>query len=218
MAREIALSQSDDGAIAKLPNDRMRRFVRAYVSHGKRQAGKAYLEAGYNASSAGSAATNACNLLHRADIQLAIQETCRKDLVALAPVANAVALELLENKQMDASVRARLLMGIWDRTGLAAATEHKVTVEHVGNDPQAIGAIRTMIEQLGLSASQAENVFGRTATKKAMQKQPVVIEGEFEDVSEPGSEGAAAAPPETEAIGEDIQAEEEPEGMEDVRW
>ena len=183
MAKDVAIAPQGDSALAKL-SEKRQRFVLAYVARGRREAGKAYVEAGYQPGNANSARVNACLLLHRADVQLAIQEVCRRDLVALAPVANSVATELLQNPQIEPGVRARLVMGVWDRTGLAGVSEVKHTVEHIGNDPAEIGRVRTMIESLGLDQEQAVKLFGRTVARKALTAAPSTIEAEFVEVED----------------------------------
>lgn len=208
-----------DGAIAKLTS-RMALFCRAYVAQGKRDAARAYREAGYTAKNDNVARVNACNLLHRSDIQAAIQEICRRDLVALAPVANKVAEELLQDKQMDPGVRARLLMAIWDRTGLGSTTEIKHTVEHIGNDPKAIGQIRTIIESLNLTDEQAEAFFGRTVARKVkvIDVEAVEITETDDQAPEPDSESADLSTPPGEAIEEDLSEEDVDRLLEEVKW
>lgn len=167
--------------LAKL-TQRMQNFVRAYVARGKKNPGKAYVDAGYKASTVATATVNACVLLHRDDIQEAIRELCLKELVALGPLALRVASELLDNPQVEASTRQRIAFNVMDRVGMHAHSEHTVKVEHVGNDPAAIGQVRTMIEQLGLDEEQAAKLFGRQVTSAAMAGP--VTDVEFEEIAE----------------------------------
>lgn len=183
---------------------RRKAFVIAYVRQGKRNATKAYLEAGYSCATERSAQVNASLMLHRDDIQAAIQEYVVKEMVALVPVATNVAAEMIENAQTDPATRARLILGVWDRGGIAAKTEHRVTVEHIGQDPALLAEARRVIDQLNLTAEQVEQMFGRTVAGK-------VTDAEYQVVEEPDSESLALPAPEDEAEQEDVQEEE-------VRW
>lgn len=191
-------------AMSKL-NLRRQAFVRAYVARGRRNASAAYKDAGYTCANDSVAAVNGCLLLHNEFVQEAIKEYCLKQLVALGPVSIGVAGEMLENPQTDPSVRAKLVTAIWDRTGLAAKTEHKVTVEHIGDDPRALAEARSLVSSLGLSDHQIQNLLGRTMAGK-------VVDAEYEDVTEePGGQGSTADPPESETFIEVVQEEE-------IRW
>ena len=115
-------------------------------------------------------------MLHRDDVQAAIQEYAIKRMVALVPVATEVAGEMIENPQTDPATRARLILGVLDRGGVAARTEHKVTVEHIGQDPALLAEAKRVIEQLNLTADQIEQMFGRTVAGQVTDAEYHVVE------------------------------------------
>jgi phage terminase small subunit len=172
-------------------------FVMHYVGQSRRNAARAYREAGYQPGNDNSARTNACLLLHRDDVQDAIREYCTKALVALAPVATEVAAEMLESPQTDPATRARLVLGVMDRVGMAVKTEHKVTVEHIGNDPSMIAEARKLVEALGLTPEQVEAMFGRTTAGKVVDVAYTDVTAEEPDrtrVALPAPEAAPERP------------------------
>lgn len=205
LLKNLAPEISGVGPAFDVLNARRQRFVIAYVGRGRRNAAGAYKDAGFTASTDHSAAANACLLLHRDDVQAAIREWCQKQLVTLAPVATEVMATMLEDPQTDPAVRAKLVGMVFDRTGLAAVTEQKITVEHIGSDPQALNRARTLIEQLKLSDAQVETMFGRSVAAKIIEADYVEIPSS-EAPAKPDSEGAAAPSPEGAAEPENIQA------------
>lgn len=183
-------------------NPRRQTFVMGYVNRGKRNATQAYIDAGYNCKSREVAQVNACVLLHNDKVQAAIQEYCVKQLISLGPIATEVAAEMIENPQTDPATRSKLVLAVWDRTGMAAKTEHTVKVEHLAGDPQMIAEARRLVAQAGLTPDQARALLGRSMAE--------AIDVPFTDITpEPGGEGTPDDPAEGEAEQAAVPQEEE---------
>lgn len=206
--------RGQEGPAMRKLNERRKAFVRNYVERGNRNAAQAYKDAGYTCKNDQVARVNGCIVLHHVDVQEAIREYSLAQLVSLAPIATKVMCDVLDNPQVDAAVRVKAAIGVWDRAGMAAKTEHKVTVERTGSDPQKIAEARKLVETLGLSNEQVAALFGKN-------KAPVILDASYKEIEKSGSEGVRrmshisdiesveTVDAENEAFGEEVPEEEE---------
>lgn len=109
-----------------LADDRRRTFA-LIMATGEPSAAKAAREAGYSDVAEG-AKVRAHGLMHDPKVLAAIEEASQGVLRWLAPAAIRAAKAILSDKNHKA--HARMIEVVLDRTGFAAKTEHKVTVEH----------------------------------------------------------------------------------------
>jgi phage terminase small subunit len=107
-------------------DDRVRRFA-WLIACGEKSASKAAKEAGYSDSSEAAKVT-AHRLMHNAAVLDAIEETGRRVLRGLAPMAIRSAKEILGDKTHPQ--HARMIETVLDRTGFFAETKHSVAVTH----------------------------------------------------------------------------------------
>ena len=194
--------RGQEGPAMQKLNERRKAFVRNYVERGNRNAAQAYKDAGYTCKNDQVARVNGCIVLHHIDVQEAIREYSLAQLVSLAPIATKVMCDVLDNPQVDAAVRVKAAIGVWDRAGMAAKTEHKVTVERTGSDPQKIAEARKLVETLGLSNEQVAALFGKN-------KAPVILDASYKEIEKSGSESVETVDAENEAFGEEVPEEEE---------
>lgn len=137
-----------------LPNDNWRDFVLLYCAQGRHKASRAYAEV-YDRPLPEQQNTNrveAYKLVHDERVQDAILEVCQRTLRSLAPAAIEVLADVAENGQglFSASERLKAAGMIMDRTALHGTTEHKTSVEHLGQDADQMKRIANMAVMLGL--------------------------------------------------------------------
>lgn len=96
-------------------------------------------------------------------------------LVALAPSAIWTTEEIMSNPQASGSDRLNAAKMVMDRTGLHSMTEHKSTVEYVGNDPEQLKRIAMMAQVLGLPV---ERLLGNRLNAPTIEAEAVVIDDE----------------------------------------
>jgi hypothetical protein len=130
-----------------LPNDRWRRFVLELMGQAKRDYSAAYIAAGYSSNSAGAVRVEAHRMAHDQRIQEAIQEEGARRMKALLPAALHVVEQMLEDPQNKDAAKAAF--GVMDRAGLAAATEHKITLG-LANDTEMLARIKLLAERNGI--------------------------------------------------------------------
>ena len=152
--------------------DRQRRFVEALFNQGTRNATKAAEAAGYSDSSYGSLKVQGHRLLHDARIQEAIHEHAVKALNGEVPASVATLIEIRDDPTATPNERRMATLAILDRAGMHGVSEHKTTVEHLGDDKNQLARIAAMALQLGIDPTQ---LVGRRLAK---QLPPVVIENE----------------------------------------
>lgn len=147
-------------AMRALPNDRQRLF--AYLIACKEKPSDAARIAGFAAE--GNEANHrhqGWRLRHYPAVQAAVKEVSYHVLGGLVPAALWELGQMLKSR--DVRVRCRAVEIVLDRTGFAAKTEHKVTVEHTDDGRMLLFAER-LAEELGIGR---EKLVG-----------PNVIEGE----------------------------------------
>lgn len=146
-----------------LKNDMQRRFVWAML-HTPNQT-EAARRAGYSDSGEG-AKVRGCNLMQQADILDALHEVGWRRLHGAA-LKSIHALEAIVDNP-DHPKHLHAVLATLDRTGFAAQTEHKVTVEHRVGD-----------EQMRALATRCADLWG--VSREKLLGGDDVIEGEIVD-------------------------------------
>lgn len=147
----------DLGPAMQALNERRRRFVRAYVELGRNGTPDATLaarEAGYGDASEEGLRVTASRLSHDARVQAAILEVSRKEVnLAAAVIATPVTISIALNEGMSARDRLRACEMLFNRGGMPAQTEHKVTVEHV-DDSRMLEFADRLAAELGVDRAR----------------------------------------------------------------
>jgi hypothetical protein len=125
---------------------------------------------------------HAYHLAHDERIQEALVEQNRKTLKTFVPAAVEELGGMLENPQVDPTVRLKAIAMILDRAGLHAISESKHTVEHIGQDQDTLTMAGKIAESLGLDLSSL--IGARLAAReKAKVAEPVAFtDAEYEEV------------------------------------
>lgn len=144
-----------------------RRFVLALLAQTHRDYSKAYIEAGYKAE---GKSLNVCaaRLAHDERIQEALQEEAGRRLKALLPLALHTVESIMENPQSKEADRVKVAFGVLDRSGLAAAVEHKITVGLAG-DTEMLARIKMLAERNGIPIEQ----YIGASLAKTIEHQPI---------------------------------------------
>jgi hypothetical protein len=145
-------------AMLALGSDRMRKFVLALLSQGTRNAVAAYKAAGYQGTG-DTANSQSYRLMHDERIIAAIHEEAKNHVRTgqLVDAIQAVDEIIADPRHRD---RARVALGVYDRAGLHALSEQKVTVERLGADPERVERIRLLLEKLGLDMEGVKRLMG----------------------------------------------------------
>lgn len=150
--------------MAALSDDRQRRFVWAML-HAATPSEAARI-AGY-AANKGSERVRGCLLMQRADVLEALHEVGWKKLYGAA-IKSIASLERVVDDPDHPKHLVAVAM-VLDRTGYAAQTEHKVTVEHRVTDLQVKALAARFADEFGVPR---EKLLGTN-----------VVEGDFTEVS-----------------------------------
>lgn len=168
-------------AMLALP-DRQRAFVRAVVALGRNGVenyAEAARRAGYSDHMGRCCATGS-TLAHDARVQAALMEEARRAVnLAAAVVATPVVVAIAMNEEEDAKNRLRACEMLFNRGGLPAMTEHKVTVEH-RQPKQMVELAARLAAELGIEPARLIGV-NRAAAP--------VLDGEYVEVKD----GSAAS-------------------------
>jgi phage terminase small subunit len=165
-------------------SERQRAFVRAFVNQGRQwhgdagpwspDAGAAARAAGYgtDGSSDEYFRVQGHRVLHNDQVQAAILECSRKDVnVAAAVIATPVTIAIALNESLPTKERLRACEMLFNRGGMPAQTEHKVTVEHV-DDSRMLEFADRLAAELGVDRARliGVNVGGpRLIEEKAVE-------------------------------------------------
>lgn len=156
---------------------RERRFVRALLALGVRgKATAAAKIAGYGGpkSTHNALKVQAHHLTHRPRVQAAIHEEAVKELGAGKLIAVAGLLAIASNpdhpKHFDA------IRDLMDRSGMAAKTEHKMTIERVQTETEKVTELLRLCDMLGWGIEKKRELLGNAMP---------LIEGEAGDGGEP---------------------------------
>lgn len=150
-----------------LSNDRMRLFV-WWMANGAPSATAAARAAGYSDTAEG-AKVRGCLLMQMPSVIEALNEAASKTMKSLAPLAITKAKRILENESHPG--HARMIETILDRSGHAAKSEHKLTVEHTVDTSELEALARRLAAENGIDVRRL--LGGPPADK--------VIEGEVVD-------------------------------------
>ena len=130
------VGQAEDGELGPAMQsltDKQRKFVAAVIALGRnglRNYSQAARLAGYSDHKDRCRVTGYV-LAHDARVQAAILEESKKRInVAAAVVATPAVIEIALNKKLDPKDRLKACEMLFNRGGLPAQSEHKVTVEH----------------------------------------------------------------------------------------
>lgn len=156
-------------AMQALPSDRMRNFVMAMIETGGRDYTKCARLAGYAENI--SIKVTGWRLAHDARIQEAVREEGQRRLGTGIGVATNYLLELIENPVAGAKDRLRAAEMLFNRVGMPAQTEHKVSVEHTMSETAILDKITLLAKKHGLDP---QALLGEGAPKQ--------IEGSFEEI------------------------------------
>lgn len=152
---------------------RQRKFVRVLIALGLRGKATAAVKiAGYGGPRAthNSAKQQAFWLTHNAKVQEAIHEECFKLLAAGKFVAITGLMRIAADPDHPKNFDA--LRDIADRSGFAAKTEHKVTVERVENSGEQVERLVRLAQALNLDPKALLGRYG-----VALPDEPAQIEG-----------------------------------------
>ncbi len=157
-------------AMAEL-NERQREFVRKWVAlgyQGEVDATEAAREAGYAKGSYGALRVAGHRLSHDPKVQAAILEVCRKEAVlAAAAVALPATISIALNKDFSPKDRLRACEMLFNRGGMPAMSEQKITVEHRADGSQLKAFAAQLALELGVSREKLLGWDGVTIEAKA---------------------------------------------------
>lgn len=176
MGTELARTDDHDyGPAMSALNELQRRFVDAMLITGG-QAGR-YSEAARMAGYTGnpdSLKVTAHRLAHSPKVQAAIREEAERRVHSGAILGASVLIEIAQDSQHKDRFKAatRLL----DMAGLIVTTQHKVTVEHTGDDAEKIRSVIAMAKAMGMDPRKLLGNAGVTAEEIA------AVDAEFEVV------------------------------------
>lgn len=135
---------------------RQRAFVRAVLALGRNgieNATEAARQAGY--AEGDGLRVRAHGLMHDARVQAALLEESRKRVnAAAAIVATPVAISIAMDEDASARDRLRACEMLFNRGGMPAQTEHKVTVEHTTSNDKMLALVRRLSSELGLDETR----------------------------------------------------------------
>lgn len=178
----LAGGNTDFGpAMRKLSTEMQRKYVLIRIAQGKPNFRAAAELAGYSAESENSLKVTAHRLEHDPKIQAAIQEEslrqARHNLGSALVRASERVIEIMEDPQQKGAETLKAAGMIFDRMGLHAVSEHKSTVEHIGDSPETIERVKRLALSLGIDA---EKLLGaRLARQRAVE---VATDAEFVEV------------------------------------
>lgn len=166
---------SDDGRFGpamKALNVRQRAFVISMLETGRTNNQLHAQNAGY-CGTGNQLAVQGYRLAHDERIQAAINEEAKRRMNAAAIIATSRVVGLLDSA--DEKVQLKAAEMIFNRTGLHATTEHKVTVEHIEDDKTLLDKARRLASELGLDVTK---LIGYSQETTLPLSGPV-IDGEF---------------------------------------
>jgi hypothetical protein len=128
--------------------ERMQQFVLALVQQGNRNLAEAAKAAGYSSASRNYLRVQGHRLAHDERVKAAIEEETHRLFGPLLPVAIKTVVSLMQNPEVQPSVRLRAATTILDRASLRTVTEQTVPQKDLGDDPAALQEIEQLAEQL----------------------------------------------------------------------
>lgn len=190
----------DYGPAMKALRGRQRAFVISMLETGKNDNSFHARNAGYEGNDQTIWAT-AYRLAHDPKVQAAIHEEAERRLKGSAIIATSTVVGLLTS--VDEKIQLRAAEMIFNRVGLHATTEHKVTVEHVEDDKTLLDKARRLAGELGIDISKMVGHSHETPLQIAAP----VIEGEFAELTaEKIADDEAHSQWEQEALAHDAES------------
>lgn len=157
-----------------------RNFVEAIYMYPNSNPTECARRAGYKDNGGSAIRVTAHNLWHDDHIQAAILEFGQRRLKGLIPLAHKTVLEVLENPQASGAERLKAAGMIYDRGGLHAVSEQKITHEHLGQEPDQVKRISVLARALGI---RPEELLGRRIAIPVPTEKPIDVE--FSEVVKP---------------------------------
>jgi phage terminase small subunit len=172
-------------------DEQQRKFVLAFINGGRQWRGEGGSQGlpGFrpNAKEAAKAAgygtpdssdeylrVQGHRVLHSQKVQDAILEFSRKDvMVAAAVIATPVVISIALDEEAPKKERLRACEMLFNRGGMPAMTEHKVTVEHV-DDSRLLEFVDKLAGELGVDRSR---LIGRDMVPASSMRPARQIEG-----------------------------------------
>lgn len=156
-----------------------RAFVRAVVNLGRNgieNASEAARLAGYSGVGNGGIRVRAHELMHDARVQAALLEEAKRQInAAAAVVATPIAVEIAMDETVPARDRLRACEMLFNRGGMPAQTEHKVTVEH-RQPRQMVELAARLAAELGVDPARLIGV--NRAAAPVLEREFVEVPGE----------------------------------------
>lgn len=168
-----------------------RNYVSALLELGSANHKRAALMAGFSGND-NSLRVTAHRVHHDSNVQAAIREEAERRMTGATIMAASVLVETIGDKTQQTKDRLKAAEMLFNRTGLHAKSEHKMTVEHTHDDAAMVARIKLLADSLGLDA------------RKMLGTAGVVVDAEFK-VIEPAQLEAPEEPPAEDFSGlEDI--------------
>lgn len=180
---ELRVPMPDEGkwgaAMLALPTDRQRQFVMALVEYGDINFTQAAIRAGFSPA---SASVTGHRLAHDEGIQAAIREEAHRRLGSAGIAASSFLLSALSDPLVQTKDKLKAAEMIFNRIGLPAQSEHKVTVEHTMSDDEKLERIKELAAKHGVSVQSLLGDFVDaefTEVKEVPEGTPVFTEDEW---------------------------------------
>ena len=125
----------------------------------------------------------AYSLAHDERVQAALVEENRRRVKNMFPAAVEELAALLDNPQLGATEKLKVITTVLDRAGMHAISESKTTIEHIGQDNDLLKASASLAAVLGIDISE---LIGARLAAREKAKKPVEIEAtdaDYEEVS-----------------------------------
>lgn len=120
-------------------------------------------------------------LAHNEKVQEALIEENRRRVKNMVPAAVEELAALLDNPQLGATEKLKVITTVLDRAGMHAISESKTTVEHIGQDNDLLKASASLAATLGLDLSA---LIGARLAAREKAKKPEQIEATDADYEE----------------------------------
>lgn len=137
-------------AMQALKTDRQRLFVVALLQQGGRNYAMAARNAGYVGTDEARRVTG-WRLAHDSAIQEAMREESQRMLGGAIGLAADFVASVIEDPSANRKDRLRAAEMLFNRTGLPAQTEHKVTIKHELSDKDKIAKIIELAKRNGIN-------------------------------------------------------------------
>ena len=158
----------------ELPNDNWRRFVLALLDQDKPNYAAAYRKAGFGSTNSNAVSAGSVRLAHDPRIIEAVQEEAlaRVKVEHLTLATHAIKEIIADPKHKG---RLTAALAVWDRSGLNAIAEQKITVDRqqpLGQDPQQVERIKLMLETLGIGLDGIQKLLGPRLSPPIIESVP----------------------------------------------